>query len=179
MPKSKYSFGLEGKRFNRTVVQFFSHAVPAAHEKRYYWNCLCDCGAQHIADARSMFRGMVQSCGCLSKENLGLRTKHGHTTRQTTTREFTSWRKMRQRVDNPNNEWFHRYGGRGIRYCRGFENFSHFFQLLGIRPDNHSIDRVDNNGHYSCGKCEECQTNGWPFNCRWATPKQQAANRER
>lgn len=39
-----------------------------------------------------------------------------------------------------------------------------------------SIDRKNNDGHYSCGKCEECIANGWPMNCRWATGKEQTRN---
>lgn len=175
MPESKYSAGLEGMRFNRTVVVSFSHSIPGK-TTTYHWRCLCDCGTYHVSEARSMVRGRVQSCGCLGRERLELRTKHGATGRGWTTREYTSWKKLKARVDNPNNEWFHRYGGRGIRYCSGFRDFAHFLKTVGPRPEGRSIDRKNNEGHYSCGDCEECRTNGWPMNCRWATPKEQSAN---
>lgn len=41
--------------------------------------------------------------------------------------------------------------------------------LIGVRPEGQSIDRIDNNGNYSCGQCAECLTNDWPLNIRWAT----------
>lgn len=178
MRKSKYSTGLEGLRFNRTVVQSFSHSAQTKDEVRYYWNCLCDCGAKHIADARSCFRGMVQSCGCLGREKLELRTKHGHTANARATPEFTSWKKMKSRCYNPRNEWFHRYGGRGIQVCQSLrDSFTSFLTLLGPRPKNQSVDRINNDGHYSCGICGECQRNLWPMNVRWATTDEQNSNK--
>jgi hypothetical protein len=49
---------------------------------------------------------------------------------------------------------------------------------LGERPDRtFSVDRIDNDGPYSCGHCEECGANGWHLNCRWATPLEQASHR--
>lgn len=40
-----------------------------------------------------------------------------------------------------------------------------------------SSQRIDNNLHYSCGKCNQCVENGWQLNCRWATFEQQANNK--
>lgn len=49
---------------------------------------------------------------------------------------------------------------------------------VGERPNSKlSIDRIDNQGHYSCGKCEQCRSEGWPANVRWATKKVQGNNR--
>jgi hypothetical protein len=180
MPGSKYSKDLEGRKFNRTTIVSFSHTISTKHETRYYWKCLCDCGKEHIADVRSMFRGDVESCGCLRKEKLEIRMKHGHTdAKGRTSREFNSWKKMRQRCDNPRCEYAHCYIQRGIKYCSGFNEFSHFFAVMGSRPPGTTLDRKNNDGHYSCGSCSECKSNNWPLNCRWATPAQQSDNTRR
>jgi len=178
MPKSKYSAGLEGLRFNRTVIQSFSHKVKEVNSYRYYWNCLCDCGMRHVADARSMFRGMVQSCGCFNRDPASKFVKHGHSRRGGHSREFTSWLKMKTRCYDPRNEWFHRYGGRGIQVCELLRtDFSAFLITVGPRPPGKSIDRINNDGHYSCGRCNQCTTNQWSVNIRWATVDEQNANK--
>lgn len=86
---------------------------------------------------------------------------------------------MKGRCFNSNVARYPRYGGRGITVCRRWcESFAEFLADMGPRPSSeHSIDRKDNDGHYSCGKCEECVANGWPANCRWATRDMQDANR--
>lgn len=85
---------------------------------------------------------------------------------------------MKERCEKPNCQQYSAYGGRGIRICSGLsDSFETFLNLVGEKPIGTSIDRIENNEHYSCGQCRECAENRWPFNLRWATPKQQARNR--
>ncbi len=199
MPKSKYSTGLEGQRFGRWTVIRLSHTrtEPRRDAKTartiYYWLCRCDCGNEKAVDARTLVRGHSTSCGCYNSEvrsaifsrpgfNRMGALKHGHligvksgNLRRST--EYSSWLHAKDRVSNPNNERWHRYGGRGIAACEGFRDFPVFLRVIGHKPTaKHSIDRINNDGHYSCGECAQCLTNEWPMNIRWATAKEQSAN---
>jgi hypothetical protein len=80
-------------------------------------------------------------------------------------KEYRSWASAVQRCSNPNNHAFHLYGGRGIRVCEQWSSFVNFFKDMGLRPENTSLDRIDNNKGYE------------PGNCRWATRQQQSDNR--
>ena len=75
---------------------------------------------------------------------------------------------MKQRCTNPNKANYERYGGRGISVCKEWsESFKSFYDWAisnGYRDDL-TLDRIENDGNYE------------PGNCRWATPKEQAANR--
>ena len=80
--------------------------------------------------------------------------------------EHNSFRGAKDRCTNPNGpEWEH-YGGRGIEFR--FSSFEEFFAEVGPKPEPkraYSIDRIDKDGHYE------------PGNVRWATRKQQNANK--
>jgi hypothetical protein len=95
-----------------------------------------------------------------------------------TTLEYTSWAHLKSRCLDPDNGGHADYGGRGIQVCQSYQqSLQAFAQDVGPRPSRkHSIDRIDNNGHYSCGQCEQCLTRGWPMNIQWATKPQQSRN---
>ncbi len=88
-----------------------------------------------------------------------------HGLRKTT--EYTSWASMKGRCLNPKNPKYPRYGGRGIQVCPSWvTSFETFYADMGPKPSpQHSLDRIDNDGHYCAS------------NCRWAEPATQSNNR--
>jgi hypothetical protein len=94
-------------------------------------------------------------------------------------RTYTSWQAMKGRCDNPKNPAFDNYGGRGIRYCQRWQTFGSFLDDMGERPSGTTLDRINNEGGYTCGRCVDCAAHGWTMNCRWATRAQQSRNNRR
>lgn len=76
------------------------------------------------------------------------------------------WRQMRSRCNSPLNPAYANYGGRGIKVCPEWDDFSVFLSDMGERPEKHQLDRIDNDKGY----CRE--------NCRWV-PQQSNLNNKR
>jgi len=150
---------LVGRKFERWTVVSFSHQAGNV----VYWTCRCDCGAERAVFGGDLKRGGSKSCGCLTKELAAKRMKsHG----MAGTPAYTSWQMMRQRCENPKDDGYALYGGRGISVDPSWSTFEGFWRDMGSTwVKGLSIDREDTNGNY----CKD--------NCRWATPKQQARNR--
>lgn len=125
----------------------------------------CECGAEKVVDEDVLRRGQTKSCGCFRRQRMATLTlSHGHTKQATRSYLYTAWMAMRERVLK------HGYMRRGIiidpAWQGSFEAFRDYVRVhLGRRPAGHSLDRIDNDGHYV------------PGNVRWATRKQQARNR--
>jgi hypothetical protein len=128
--------------------------------------CLCDCGTITKPRASNITCGKTRSCGCMKpgpKPNPAAHTRKP---------EYWIWCDVRRRCYDPKRENYSAYGGRGIRVCDRWlsgENrktgFECFYEDMGPRPNNQTLDRIDTNGHYI------------KSNCRWATWKTQGRNR--
>lgn len=91
---------------------------------------------------------------------------------------YNVWNSMRQRCTNPNVQCYPHYGGRGIRVCNGWRSsYKNFMTDMGSRPSpGLSLDRMDNDGHYSCGHCSDCKRNRFARNVKWSTRREQSHN---
>lgn len=161
---------LTGQRFGKWLVL---RAAPEC-SKAYRFLCRCDCGTEKPVYYHSLLSGVSTNCGCHKgiKHGLARGTSRDYP-------EYQAWCGMRHRCYSPKADSYPHYGGRGIVVCeRWRQSVAAFVEDLGQKPSpDLSLDRIDNNANYSCGKCRECLSNRWPLNCRWGTDEQQQSNR--
>lgn len=123
------------------------------------YHCVCECGNKRLTTKRHLKDATVWHCGCKTVN------KHrGEKFRGTPT--YNTWACMIQRCTNPKHKNYYLYGGRGITVCsRWLNSFLYFKEDMGERPEEMTLDRVDNNLGY------------FKENCRWADTATQHSNR--
>lgn len=132
--------------------------------KRYLWECRCDCGNATIVYPQQMITGRQKACHC-GKSNTfrEMHYKHGGAG----TRLYEIWCGMKKRCNNPRAGSYSHYGGRGISVYPEwdrFEVFRDWAESAGY-SDNLTLERKDVNGNYC------------PENCTWIPQNRQARNR--
>jgi hypothetical protein len=163
-----------GMRFGKLTA--ISEAEPKLRKDRpapiRRMECRCDCGQFTIAAVPDLKSGNTQSCGCHKIEAIiKSNTTHGHSISISrggkASLEYNTWRAMIDRCENPRHISYPLYGGRGITVCQRWRSsFKDFLSDMGEKPSKlHSIERERNDGNYE------------PGNCRWATAKEQFANK--
>lgn len=101
---------------------------------------------------------------------------HGEGGKKNITSEYRIWDSMLRRCLNPNHKAYRHYGARGINVCEGLRIYVNFLSLMGRKSKGYSLDRIDNDYGYWCGRCGECVEKGQALNLRWATKQTQRLN---
>lgn len=162
---------LLGRRFGKLKVIALAgtpRSPKTDRPRKAVW-CRCICGNEKLTYLHYLTNNHTKSCGCI-KANYVWPTGPAHASfvhgsNRNTRNSFDS---MRTRCGKPEHMSYANYGGRGIKVCKrwlGKRGFRNFLEDMGVRPEGKTLDRIRVNGDYK------------PSNCRWATPKEQIANR--
>jgi len=161
----------KGDKIERLIVQRIYFDQKGKDKKRKFVECLCECGNITNITLSALITKHTKSCGCLNIEKCRERCakrnfKHGKS-HDKDNRLYRIWRGMRSRCNNPNHCYYHRYGLRGIKICKAWDDFLTFenWALNHGYCDDLTIDRIDNDKGY------------YPENCRWVIWELQCANK--
>lgn len=149
----------EGQVFGRLTV--LAYAGRSSKKNRMpSWFCRCTCGTIVKVSRGDLTTGNTMSCGCLRREVTSARVG---THRSSQSHEYRIYATAKDRCTRKKSPAYKDYGGRGIEFR--FNSFEQFIKEVGRKPTpKHTLDRIDNNGHYE------------PGNVRWATPIEQSSN---
>jgi hypothetical protein len=155
-----------GDRFGRWTVIETGLRLEYSGGPKTAAKVRCSCGTERVLTVGALTQGRTESCGCLRREKLhAATTSHGLSSHPL----YGTWKAMIWRCEHPNAKQYSDYGGRGIRVCDRWHDPAVFIadieRWLGPRPAGKTLDRILNDHDYRLD------------NVRWATRKQQMANR--
>lgn len=176
---TKRTIGTDSERYKSVLGQQFGDRVviALAPSRRREGSraassrviCQCKCGLISECSLQALRKGKSTRCHSCARIIHGATAKPTPNGKRGPTPEYRSWLGMNTRCFNPNLPCYSYYGGRGITVApewHGSGGFQRFLAYIGPRPTPlHSIDRIDVNGNYE------------PGNVKWATRKEQTANR--
>lgn len=102
--------------------------------RRPLWTFKCDCGGSVQGTVREFHAQWLRSCGCHDNAH-------------------SSWVSMMSRCYDKKDVRYSSYGGRGIRVCERWHEFSKFIQDMGERPKRHNLGRKHAEHDYSLLNC--------------------------
>lgn len=161
--KGKNIVDLSGRRFGKLKVLRLDEERT---KRKSYWICECECGT--IKSIRGDTLNVIQSCGCVKKQqdkiNLGIKYNHNMTYHPL----FPIWDGMMNRCYNENNNAYENYGGRDITVCREWHNVKAFCKWAEENgwKKGLTIERKDVNKNYESSNCEWIPSNEQAWNTR-------------
>lgn len=147
---------ISGQKFNKLTA--IKPAQYATHGKCTKWLCKCECGNETVVSYTHLKAGHTQSCGCL-RQKYGKASARGEQHGMSRTPLYNVWVAMKARIFNPNNRYYHYYGGRGLTINDEWLSFGAFSEwaIANGYKKGLDLDRIDNEKGYA------------PENCRWVT----------
>ena len=149
-----------GDRYGRLVViQEADRRQAATGQRCRRVLCRCDCGNEVTVDLNIIrHRQDNVSCGC----KRGGVEKHGWSSHPL----YKAWVAMISRCENPTDQGYNDYGGRGITVCLEWHDLRSFMAwgLANGWAEGLLIDRIKNDQGYR------------PDNCRFVTPVESQRN---
>jgi len=147
-----------GQQYSLLTCEEYLYDTKGGHAK-YLWRCTC--GGTIEAYKGNVVSGQTIQCKSCSSKSKSARMEGNVLGTNTATHGrskspiYACWASMKHRCDNPNHPEYHRYGGRGIRYCAAWTNFETFLaDMESTYFESATLDKIDNDADYSKDNCQ-------------------------